>query len=283
MIACTIPFLVTDDSDALRGSTSDMALNIDSYVIYVSGTPTSVELNIQTVPDGKNASEAKWDITSIGDGEDCVTLSADMGETTTVSANAFGDNSVVKSVEVTAFFGDSLDTATSYASAVIVVYASSSAAADAFHFYVKIDSGAVPSSAAPQSAGFTDGTTLDKLYEGFWIEVAQTQYNTSTLGASLGDWNALNAFRWYCSTYGWEFDASGYGWISTLLNLGTYQGSGNSWIYWSQFYANDGSWVFSNTTMGYITSTSQSYLGLLFRVSESASSIPAFPGYPIAA
>lgn len=219
------------------------------------------------------------------DGTDCVTLSANTGASVTVSAGNLGTASV-KTVEVTAFVGDedvTLASATSYASAVIVVYASSSATATTFHYYVKIDSSAVPSTATPQSTGFTDGTTLAKLYEGFWIEVTQTQYNTGTLGASIGDWNALNAFKWYCSTYGWEFNASSYGWISTLLNLGTYSGSGGSWIYWSQFYADDGSWVFSNTTMGYITSNSQSYLGLLFRVSESASSIPTFPGYPTTA
>lgn len=34
MVACAIPFVVADDSDALKGSTSDMALNVDSYPTF---------------------------------------------------------------------------------------------------------------------------------------------------------------------------------------------------------------------------------------------------------
>lgn len=272
LVVCVVPLASSEQSDGLTGDSTGMSLNVDSAVIYVSGTPNYVSLNVATAPAGVSAENATWAVADIGDGTSCVTLSEN-GSSATVTAASLGSASVA-SVKVTATIIDTDAEETYHASAIVVVYASSSATATSFHYYVKIDQSAIPSSVSVQTTGFTDGHTIADFYTGFWIEVKQSNYT------GAGAWNAMNAFQWYCDQYGWNCSASSSGWISTILNLGTYQGSGSDWIYWSQFHAEGNSWVFNNTTMGYITSVSESYIGLLFRVSTSATDTVTFPGYP---
>ena len=101
MVACVVPFATSDDSDALIGNSSDMSLNTNSAIIYVTGDTTSVDLTITAVPTGYNASSATWARNDIGDGIDAVALSATGGSTITVTANDLNGSSV-KSVEVVA-------------------------------------------------------------------------------------------------------------------------------------------------------------------------------------
>ncbi len=268
MILCVIPVSSSEQSEALTGNSDGMSLNVDSAVIYTSGSPTSVELSLDSVPTGVDADEASWSFVKIGDGDDFVSFEDGIckGSSVVVCAGDIGSSSV-KSVEVVAQIG------TLHASAVIVVYPSPSTTATTFHYYIKIDQSAIPAGVTAQST-FTDGHTIQDFYNGFWIEVKQSQYT------GTGSWNAMNAFQWYCDQHNWNCSASSSGWIDTILNLGTYQGSGSVWIYWSQFHAEGNSWVFNNTTMGYITSVSESYIGLLFRASTSATDTVTFPGYP---
>lgn len=266
MVTCVVPFMASDDSDALIGNTPDMSLNTNGAVIYANSNPNSVVLVISTLPAGADASDARWERNNIGDGINFVSLSANPDGSVTVIAGSIG-SAYVKSVEVVATIGSS------HASAVIVVYQSPSATATVFHYYVKIDQSAIPSGVTPQTTGFTDNHTINDFYNGFWIEVQQSQYN------GTDSWSAMSAFQWYCDTYGWNCSASG-GWINTILNLGTYPGPNGVWYYWAQYHANGNSWAFNNTVMSYITSVDSSYIGLIFWGSPDANTMPAFPGYP---
>lgn len=265
MVACVVPFATSDDSDAKVGNTADMSLNIDSYVLYIVGTPNSVDLSVLTMPSSASLSNVNWYLNDLDDGIDCVSLDVNADYSATVTAVDL-DGANVKTVEVVAELGSS------HASAIIVVYSSPSTTATSFHYYVKIDQSAIPAGVSPQTTGFTDNHTISDFYNGFWIEVKQSQFNGT-------DWNAMTAFQWYCNTYGWNCSASG-GWISTILNLGTYSGDNGVWNYWAQYHAVGNSWAFNNTTMNYMTSMSDSYIGLIFWGSPDANTMPDFPGYP---
>ena len=265
MVACVVPFATSDDSDAKVGNTADMSLNIDSYVLYIVGTPNSVDLSVSTMPSSASLSNVNWYLNDLDDGIDCVSLDVNADYSATVTAVDL-DGANVKTVEVVAELGNS------HASAIIVVYPSPSTTATSFHYYVKIDQSAIPAGVSPQTTGFTDNHTISDFYNGFWIEVKQSQFNGT-------DWNAMTAFQWYCNTYGWNCSASG-GWISTILNLGTYSGDNGVWNYWAQYHAVGNSWAFNNTTMNYMTSMSDSYIGLIFWGSPDANTMPDFPGYP---
>lgn len=274
MIFIAVPFSISDGTGALTGNTEGMSLNTDSAVIYYSGGTNSVGLEIESVPTGVSSDSAVWSLNDLDDGVDFVTLSQTTGSSITVTACSLGAANV-KTVEVVATIGSN------HASAVIVVYASSTDTTDVFHYYVKVDTSAIPSGTSLQSSGFTDGTTVDSLTTGVWIHVYRTDFdNDSEKDASLTAWNASNAFRWYCAQNGWNCSISNNGWVNTILNLGTYAGDDGAWIYWSQFHAENGAWVFNNTTMAYITTTAEAYIGLLFRVSQSAEDTVPFPGYP---
>ena len=68
MVTCAVPFMASEDSDALIGNTADMSLDTSNAVIYVSGSPTYVDLSIDTVPAGADADDATWNLNDIGDG-----------------------------------------------------------------------------------------------------------------------------------------------------------------------------------------------------------------------
>ncbi len=274
LIICAVPMSFAEQSEGLTSNSDTMSLDKDSAVIYVSGTPTSVVFTVETVPDGLSADSATWSVVDIDDGTTCVTISPSQGASTTVSAASLEESKSVSSVKIVATINDEASGECYTASAIVVVYATSSATATTFHYYVKIDKSAIPTTATVQTTGFTDGHKIDDFYNGFWIEVKQSQYTGTDA------WNAMSAFKWYCDQYGWNCSASSSGWINTILDLGTYQGSGSDWTYWTQYHAVGNAWVFNNTTMGYITSVSESYIGLLFRVSTSATATVPFPGYP---
>lgn len=268
MICCAFPFLENDDTVALTGNSEGMSLNTESEVIYVSGTPNSTTLTVSTTLSGVDVSQAVWTVKDLDDGTDCVSLSATSGSTTTVSAVAFTDGASVKTVEVVATVG------ANYASAVIVIYPNTTDTAQVFHFYVKIDESVLTTSRTPQAVD-----ELDSIKAGMWVSVAKTDFEADSNNANA-NWNAMNAFKWYCSTHSWNCDIGSMGWINTVLGLGTYEGDNGAWIYWAQYHANGDGWVFNNTTMAYITSVGSCYIGLIFWSSPDADTMPTFPGYP---
>ena len=267
MVTCAVPFIASEDSDALIGNSADMSLDVGSAVVYVSGTPDSVTLTISTAPAGYDSANAFWDLNDLGDGTACVTLSSYSGSSVTVYAGTLG-TADVKSIEVVAYLGNS------HASAVIVVYPSPGTTATTFHYYLKVDTSAIPSGVTPQTTFNSNcPITYSQITSGVWIEVKQSSYTGSD------PWNAMSAFQWYCDTYGISCTASE-GWINDILNLGTYSGNNGVWYYWAQYHADNDAWAFNNTTMTYITTVDSSYIGLIFWGSPNASTMPTFPGYP---
>lgn len=283
MVTCAVPFMASEDSDALTGNSPGMALNKDSAVIYTTGTPTSVDLWIASTPTGVSSSGAVWDFNDLDDGTAFVSLTNNNDGTYTVAAGTLPQNKTVATVEVvvTITVGDTTYTA----SAVIVVYLSASTPATSFHYYFKIDSSAIDH--LIDSEQIDEDTVLlptlpsgCDIYSGFWVTVTQTQ-----TGLSDANFNALTALQWYFTQNGWSNHFSNYGWIEDLLGLESYPGDDGVWYYWAQYHAVSGSpdaWAFNNTTLEFITTAGESYIGMIFWGSPNSSSVPSFPGYPAA-
>ena len=281
MVTCAIPFMASEDSDALTGNSPGMALNKDSAVIYTTGTPTSVDLWIASTPTGVSSSGAAWTLNDLDDGTTFVSLTNNNDGTYTVAAGTLPQNKTVATVEVvvTITVGDTTYTA----SAVIVVYLSASTPATSFHYYFKIDSTAynyLVDNYIISGATLPSGYTISDFNTGFWVTVTQTQ-----TGLSDANFNALTALQWYFTQNGWSNHFSNYGWIEDLLGLSSYSGDGGVWYYWAQYHAVSGSpdaWAFNNTTLEFITTAGESYIGMIFWGSPDASTMPSFPGYPAA-
>lgn len=281
MVTCAIPFMASEDSDALTGNSPGMALNKDSAVIYTTGTPTSVDLWIASTPTGVSPSGAVWTLHDLDDGTTFVSLINNNDGTYTVAAGTLPQGKTVATIEivVTITVGDTTYTA----SAVIVVYLSASTPATSFHYYFKIDSTAynyLVSNYIIDGATLPSGYDISDFNTGFWVTVTKTQ-----TGLSDANFNALTALQWYFTQNGWSNHFSNYGWIEDLLGLESYPGSGGVWYYWAQYHAVSGSpddWAFNNTTLEFITTAGESYIGMIFWGSPDASTMPSFPGYPTA-
>ena len=251
MVTCAIPFMASEDSDALTGNSPGMALNKDSAVIYTTGTPTSVDLWIASTPTGVSSSGAAWTLNDLDDGTTFVSLTNNNDGTYTVAAGTLPQNKTVATVEVVVTI--TVGNTTYTASAVIVVYLSASTPATSFHYYFKIDSTAynyLVNNDIIDGATLPSGRTMSDFNTGFWVTVTKTQ-----TGLSDANFNALTALQWYFTQNGWSNHFSNYGWIEDLLGLGSYSGSGGVWYYWAQYHAVSGSpdaWAFNNTTLEFI-------------------------------
>ena len=274
LLCAASPIALEDDSDALAGN-NGMSLNNNKLILYMDLTGPNVSTGdissytyTATMNDGTAVPDnAVWSLNDIGNGTNVVTLSNASGPNATVTASHTG------SVEIQITCGDK------YASAVIVVFSAPGAETDVFYFWIKIDADAVTDAnnhsetdVIPQSIILPLGFDINN---GFWVKVTKAE-------SELTDFNAYSALNWFCEqqAVNWDFDAQSSGWINTFLNLGTYQGNGSDWIYWSQYTwdmsnsANNNGWSFNNTTLGYLTDVEDSYVGMLFRTSHS-------PGDPI--
>lgn len=279
MIACVVPF-VSEDSKALTGN-SNLSLDTSSVVLYVdtSSSPNSYTFTVSGVPTDQTSNVA-WRLNDLDDGTSIVTLSSS-GTSATVTAASVG------TVEIEAYVTGTTDY---YASAVIVVFQNQGKAADEFHFYFQIDSDAYAyllnnSTISSTTLILPSGRTLSDFNTGFWVTVTQTQ-----TGYTDSEFNALTAVKWYFAQNGWNNDIGSYGWISTLLGLGTYEGEtvtdedGNestTYYYWAQYHGTNSGWAFNNTTLQYITTQEYEFIGLIFWGSPNADTMPAWPGYNI--
>lgn len=289
MVTCTVPFMASEDSDALTGN-SHISLNYDSAVIYVSGTGHSFTFTVDlaNAPTGTTGSNVVWTLNTIGTPTAQVSFSAynqSAITTTGVSATVYAVST--GSIEVVA----TLNNATGYyASAVVVVKQSASASADEFNFYFQIDRSAYNYVVA--NCQNMNGTTPDAVLPnniqmnafntGFWVKVKQCD-----TGLSDADFNAQSALMYYLNTNSWSKDIGAYGWINSLLGLESYMGpavdGGNIWYYWAQYTLTNTGWTFNNTTMEFITEQGSSYIGLIFWGSPPSMAVPTpAPAYPVA-
>ena len=297
MVTCAVPFMASEDSDALIGNTTGMSLNTNSAVLYEEDGTSSIQLSISQYISGDNPSTANWYLHDIDDGTDFVDLSVDTGSSTTVSVIGLDFGVEVASVEVVASINvvdgnnqpvidpDTHQQVKHTASAVIVVYPSPSTTANVFHYYFKIDSSAIDY--LIESEQIDEDTVLEPslpsgydIYSGFWVTVTQAQTELSD-----ANFNALTALQWYFTQNGWSNHFGNYGWIEDLLGLESYPGNGGVWYYWAQYHAVSGTpnaWAFNNTTLEFITTVGESYIGMIFWGSPDANTMPSFPGYPTA-
>ena len=299
MVTCAVPFMASEDSDALIGNTTGMSLNTNSAVLYENNGTSSIQLSITQYISGDNPAAAHWYLHDIDDGTDFVELSTPTtGSSITVSVTELDYGVEVASVEVVASIdvvdGNDqpvIDPNTHQqvkhtASAVIVVYPSPSTTTTVFHYYFKIDSAAYDDvynagliETQSGEAILPSGYYMSDFNTGFWVTVDNSI-------AQLSTFNALTALQWYLNTNGWSNHFSNYGWIEDLLGLDSYPGSDGVWYYWAQYHAtgngSTAAWAFNNTTLEFITTAGESYIGLIFWGSPDANTMPAFPGYPTA-
>lgn len=274
MVTCAVPFMASEDSDALIGNTTGMSLNTNSAVLYKTGGTSSIQLSISQYISGDNPSAAGWSLNDLDDGTTFVQLSSNTGSSITVSVNPNVTIDDAMSVEVVASIG------THHASAVIVAYPSPGTTATTFHYYFKIDADAIDylindnqiTSSTLDFPTFPQGCDI---YDGFWVTVTKTQ-----TGLSDANFNALTALQWYLNYYGWSNHFSNYGWIQDLLGLDSYPGDGGVWYYWAQYHLTNDGWEFNNTTLQYITDVDSAYIGMIFWGSPSAEDMPDPVDFP---
>lgn len=292
MVTCAVPFFASEESDALIGNTNGMHLNTDSAILYQTDGTDRVYLSIvQSLP-GDNPSAARWYLNDLDDGTAFVQLSSTSGSSVTVSVNPQVVISGAMSVEVVAEIG------THHASAVIVAYPCPAETALVFHYFFKIDESAIEylidnEQISEEDLILPEFSEGNDIFEGFWVDVPYT----NEMGISSGEFNALSALQWYLDENGWDNEFGYYGWINTLLGLGTYSGPdnydedgnylGSTWYYWAQYHAETtgsaNTWVFNNTTLEFITTVGESYIGMIFWGSPDADTMPSpFPGFPTA-
>lgn len=288
MLCCTLPLVSSEDTEALRGS-SNMSLNATSAMIYVD-TSSSDHSYSFTATRGENCASGTicWKLNDLGDGTTLVSFSSSgntyttTGDSVTVYARSTG------SIEIEAYVSG---TTNCYASAVIVVKESEETAANAFHFYIQINTDDYSYVQANYSASavIPSGFSSDEFEDGTWIHVTQAE-----TGLSDANFNACSALKWYISNNHWLSSANyiaDSGWISTFLGLGTYEGPeyvdddgnvlGNYWYYWAQYTLTNNGWTFNNTTLGYITEEDSSYIGLIFWASPPTMDVPEdCPDFP---
>lgn len=282
MVTCAVPFMASEDSDALIHD-SNMALNSDRAVIYVtSGSDHSFTFTAATT-DGNTGSIA-WKLNDIGDGSNNVSFDDSTSTYTASGSSATVYGKVAGSIEVEAYVVG--DEANHCASAVVVVYPSPSTTTSVFHFFFQIDPAAYTyvynASLIETESGeaiLPSGYSMSDFNTGFWVTVDNSV-------AQLTTFNALTAIQWYMTTNGWDNTFSNYGWIEDLLGLSSYSGNGGVWYYWAQYHAtgngSSATWAFNNTTLEFITTAGESYIGMIFWGSPNANTMPAFPGYPTA-
>ena len=299
MVTCAVPFMASEDSDALTGH-SNLNLNATSAVLYISSSSPnhSFTFTVMDAPEGTQASAIQWYFVDLEDGLNIASFSDNVAQTTqnggfsaTVYAKSIATGKTASSIEVVAYIDS-----THYASAVVVVYPSESTTASTFHFFFKIDVDALEyltehNQITENTLILPDDESLD-FVNGFWVDVTRTQ-----TGLTVDEFNALSALEWYLDTNEWAYNFYAYGWIDTLLGLGSYQGPdhydnqnnyiGSTWYYWAQYHAtgngSSATWTFNNTTLEFITTVEESYIGMIFWGSPDANTMPTpFPGYPTA-
>ena len=100
MVTCAVPFMVSEDSDALIGNTTGMSLNTNSAVLYLTGGDSSIDLEVTQMITGDDEEDVYWDLNDLDDGTSFVSLVDNQNGTYTVTALSIPNNQTVDSVKV---------------------------------------------------------------------------------------------------------------------------------------------------------------------------------------
>lgn len=240
MVTCAVPFMASEDSDALVGTTTGMSLNTDKAILYEDDGDYEIDLEITQTIGIDDEEDAYWYLNDLDDGTNFVQLSTTCGSSTTVSVTSLGQDVTQASVEVVACIDvvdannqPVIDPNTNQqvkhtASAVIVVYPSPDTPTTSFHFFIKVDESAYEyvtencynlDSSTPELI-LPQGCSMEALNSGFWITVNWC----SAMGIDPEDFTACAALEWYLTCNGWSHSIGSYGWIGQLLGLETYTG-----------------------------------------------------------
>ena len=141
MVACTVPFFASEETDALTGHGTHMSLNTDRASLFLSQGQTSEQftVTVDSYPAGKSVSDLKWKLNDLNDGN-CVSFDAagtSFTESGTNVVTVYAKSTGTVEIEV---YIENYDTQALgyYDSAVIYVRNSPGTHATEFNFFFQI-------------------------------------------------------------------------------------------------------------------------------------------------
>ncbi|MBO5518763.1 MAG: hypothetical protein J5897_02990 [Candidatus Methanomethylophilus sp.] len=305
MVACTVPFFASEETDALTGHGTHMSLNTDRASIFCSNGQNSAQFTatVDVYPANTNSSDIAWKLNDLDDGP-CVSFSSANNNTVTASGPTVTVYAVSPgSVELEAYIPDHDEDNTGgcYASAVIYVRNSPGTHATEFNFFFQIyntddedldaslyyddienylsDNLALPSGYVYENG--PDAPTTNNFAVGFWMNVTYAEMHAADSTFTLDQFNALTALQYLLDVEGsndWGLSTPyGNGWIDSFLGLNYIDPMDGTYIYWAQYHAVGDHWEFNNAVLDYLDTEECCDIGLIFCASLSASYTPPFP------
>ncbi len=307
MVACTVPFFASEETDALTGHGTHMSLNTDRVSLFMQDGQTSAQftVTVDSYPAGKSVSDLKWKLNDLNDGN-CVSFDA-AGTTFTASGTnvvtVYAKSTGTVEVEV---YIENYDTQALgyYDSAVIYVRNSPGTQATEYNFFFQIYDttdqnrpefayhddvssyvGTNLINIAPTGYVYdptdTSTTSTNNFAVGFWKNVTFAEMYAADSTFTLDQFTALAALQFLVEreapNNGWGLYTSYGGWIDSFLGLSYEVPDSTTFIYWAQYHAVGNQWVFNNSTLDYVFNEDSCDIGLIFCASLSASYTPPFP------
>lgn len=304
MVACTVPFIASEETDALTGHGTHMSLNTDRASLFLSQGQTSEQftVTVDSYPAGKSVSDLKWKLNDLNDGN-CVSFDA-AGTIFTASGTnvvtVYAKSAGTVEIEV---YIENYDTQALgyYDSAVIYVRNSPGTHATEFNFFFQIYNTDDVNEAASiyyddiedyldanlvlPSGYYYDrdpnASAVNNFAVGFWMNVTYAEMHAADSTFTLDQFNALTALQYLLDVEGsndWGLSTPyGNGWIDSFLGLNYIDPMDGTYIYWAQYHAVGDHWEFNNAVLDYLDTEECCDIGLIFCASLSASYTPPFP------
>lgn len=304
MVACTVPFFASEETDALTGHGTHMSLNTDRVSLFLQDGQTSAQftVTVDSYPTGMSDSNLKWKLNDLNDGN-CVSF-----DSAGVTFTASGTNIVTVyaqstgTVEIEVYFEDDTHQILDYDSAVIYVRTSPGTQATEYNFFFQIYdttdvnrpesvyhnnvSTYVSNNLIDLPTGYvydttdTSTTSTNNFAVGFWKNVTFAEMHAADSTFTLDQFTALAALQYLLDVDGsneWGLYTSFGGWIDSFLGLSYDVPDSTTFIYWAQYHAVGDHWEFNNSTLDYVFNEDSCDIGLIFCASLSASYTPPFP------